>query len=160
LSVIGAALYVVLLTWVAKPFLNADEYYDRAYDMWNDSPLLYKLGAVFVPVVNIVFALMVFLLMYIQIRWWWYDLGHFVVCRFTRGKILKHFVIKEFIVRTFFRFYIDLFYDRFENDLFDKVIKKVLKDEKSKQQPECDSELHATSGDKEASAEGEENNPA
>lgn len=129
--VAGACLYVILLSWIGKPFLNVDESYDRAYNLWNNAPLHHKLGAVLIPVVNIVFALMIFLLLIIKIRWWWYDLGRLVVYRFTKGKELKHFRIKEFIVRTFFRFYIDLFYKRFENDLLDKVIKKLHDKEKN-----------------------------
>lgn len=123
--VIGACIYVALLTWVAKPFLNEDESYDKAYTLWDNAPLLHKIGAVVIPLVNLVFAFMTFVLVYIKIRWLWYDLGRFVVRRFTKSKDLKHFRIKEFIVRTFFRFYIDLFYKRFENDTLDKMLKKL-----------------------------------
>lgn len=121
--VIGACIYVVLITLVAKPFLNVDKDYDRWYHLWDDAPVLYKIAAVFTPVINLAFALMALSIIGIKVRWWWYDLGRFVVYRFTKGKVLKHFRIKEFIVRIFFRFYIDTFYKRFENDTIDKIFK-------------------------------------
>jgi hypothetical protein len=128
--VAGACIYVVLLTFVVKPFLNIDNEYDATYALWNNVPLHYRIGAVFIPVLNAVFSFMVLVLIYTKIRWWWYDLGHFITLRFTKGKNFRYFRAKEFVIKTFFRFWIDLYYKRLENDIWDKMLKKIHEESK------------------------------
>lgn len=122
---------MVLLQFVVKPFLHVSNVYDDTYALWYNVPLSYRIGAVFMPVLNAVFSIMVFVLLWVKIRWWWYDLGHYLTLRFTKGKNFRHFRIKEFIIKTFFRFWIDLYYKRLENDIWDKMLENIHEESKN-----------------------------
>lgn len=123
--VAGACIYVVLLTFVVGPFLTVSKVCDETYYLWVNVPLRYRIGAVLMPLLNAVLSIMVFVLLWVKVRCWWYDLGHWVTLRLTKGKNFRYFRIKEFIVKTLFRFWIDLYYKRPENDIWDKMLKNI-----------------------------------
>ncbi len=166
--VIGACIYIVLVTWISKTLLKEDEEFEYVYNIWDSAPLRYKLLGVLVPVINLVFSLLALFMIFIKLKGWWFDLwtlklGHFVVKQFTKTG-LSHFRIKEWIVRTFFFSYIDTFYKCRQYDAMDaamKIITKLAKHEKAESKSESEQETKPQPDDtnKEVFVKGEEDNP-
>lgn len=132
--VTGACLYVLLITWIIKPLVRDDIELSLMYYDWHNSPLHHKLGVVLIPFINLVFSLMALFLIYVRVRLYHKDFQRYIFKKLTHS--ISHFRIKELIVRIFFRKRLELFYSRFENDMWDRIITKVLKENKRKSEEE------------------------
>jgi hypothetical protein len=129
-----------------------------AYVSWVESPIHYKILVVLLPVVNLFFTLLGFLVIYMQLKHWWFEFGKWVTKQFSRDPDnMRFFRIKSWIVRVFFYRWIDLFFKRYEYDIIEKVFKKIIKkqkDEKEKHKSECEENPGAHKSDQETSEQG------
>jgi hypothetical protein len=154
--VLGSCLYVGLIIWIGGPIAKNDEIFHGTYIEWKTAPFHYKLGVIFIPVINLWFTILALLLIIGFIRYQWWCIGLWLVKRMTRTT--GRFRIKELMIRIFFRSHIDYFYKRysslFQNEMFEivKTIKKY-NDAKAKQQSEQGAKPEPDSKDQETPAE-------
>ncbi len=164
--VVLALVFIVLVLTKIKAYADEDENspLKYVYAIFTHALKYFHFMAVFVPVVNMIFAGMALLVIFKLIRHWfvmrWLILGDWVT-----GKFIKHparnFKIKYLIIRRLFNpylkaFQISLTYDqKLWTNIFN-VLKKIANEEKERKS-ECDPEPHTGSGDQETPAEREEN---
>lgn len=136
-------------------------------DLFTNAPKYYHFIAVFMPVLNIVFAVLALLTIVKMIRHYIFmariKLGWKLVKRFSR-KAYKHTVIKSFILNTFFprpclKMY--LLALKTDKELWEHTLNllKQITDEKTECQSECDPIADTKPSDQEAPIEREENKP-
>jgi hypothetical protein len=156
-SIIGTSLYILLLTLVIniqfkkkieESYKNHPYY--MAFQSYENAPFYYKLLLVFLPVINTFFTLLFISATYMEIRHAWFNFGRRVVGIWSRNPDnMKFFRQKVWFIRVFFNRWTDYFFKRYEYDIIERVLKRVLKkqaDEKQKKeqdgksQPEPESE--------------------
>ncbi len=156
--VFGAIFYILLtnitMRYIWKRYCRDERHRnDMMYMMvqtWVQAPVYFKVLAVVLPVINLLFDILAVILIFTTIRHGWFNLGRRVVHRFTTGRNkLRHFIIKDFVVRIFFRSWRDHFYDMYEDKLFDRIIKKVIQENEKaksiKKESESEHEEHHVS---------------
>jgi|WetSurMetagenome_2_1015567.scaffolds.fasta_scaffold90495_2 hypothetical protein len=128
-----------------------------AVETWRQGPFLFKIVALFCPVVNLIFDVLCILVLISAIRQWWYNVGKWVCMKFSGPGRMKHFIIKSWIIRHIFSAWESRYYDACDKFLDDQVLLNVIKQkkhERSKQEvrseSECDSVFIAAKGIKEA----------
>jgi hypothetical protein len=136
---------------------DASDEIDQDYiTSWHNVPLIWKVITVFIPICNTFLSILaivaIFRIVHYYLRRTYLYFGYFITKWFISNP--KHFIIKEFIIRKCFPFYLDPFYNYFESRMIHKLYDyalKILLNEKSKQQseqkahPEPDRENQETS---------------
>lgn len=138
ICVIAGLLYPVFQRHIAKA-LDIE-----GTDPYLEAPLLWRFLSCFVPLVNLMFLLSFILWGVWFIEGLWFLIGHNLSIRL--GRSVKHFFLKEWTIRTFFKNSINTFYDRLEKTsnkiLPDSVLKRILSEIIKKEKDEKEKDEH------------------
>jgi hypothetical protein len=124
------------------------------WQSYENAPFYYKLLLVLLPILNTFFAIGFICITLMELRWLWFNFGRRVAGIWSRNPDnMKFFRQKVWFIRVFFTRWTDYFFKRYEYDIIERVLKRVLKkqvDEKQrkeqdeKSQPEPKSETIQT----------------
>lgn len=165
--VVLSLVFMVLVLTKIKSYADEDESsrLKYVYAIFIHAPKYFHFMAVFMPVVNLVFASMALLVIFKLISHWfvmrWLELTYKVLDEFIK-KPSKHFRAKYFILRHIFpKPCLKIYQLALTNDekLFNNVLnllKKIANEEKERK-PECDPEHDTMRSDQETPAQREEN---
>lgn len=137
-----------------KARTNRVDIFYMSYLSWHYAPFHYKLLLIIIPGINLFFSILLFVSLWMQIRLLWFMMGRKLVYLFTRRKWARFFLLKRFIINTFFHRQINHFYNqvdkRFEelDSALSSLLNKYLEPERDeKHQSESNDKPDTTSGD-------------
>jgi hypothetical protein len=162
-----ALIFIVLVLTKIKAYADEDEYspLKYIYTIFTNAPRYFHFMAVFVPLVNMVFAGLALLVIFKLIRHWFVmrriRLGSWISHKFIKNPH-KHFKTKDYILRHFFRPYLQVFHEALllDETTWNNVLSllKKVANEKTECKSECDPKPYTASSDQETPAQRQENN--
>lgn len=161
--VIGASFFVLLTNIIVSFCLHNDKIAERykhevifmAWQTWDQALFIYKLCAVFIPLINAVFSILLLVAIGAKIYYWYLNFGYSLAGRFSKDNPnMRYYKLKCCIIHIFFPKLYGYFLTRHLLKTILKTSEKNenKKEEKSKCESEPDSELHSGTGDQETPA--------